>query len=343
MSDVFISYKREDESRVGRLAMALQDSGIDVWWDRTLVGGESWRAQIQAALAAAKCVIVVWTHDSVGPQGDFVRDEAGQAKRRGILVPVLLDKVSPPLGFGEIQAIDLTNWSGSQGDPFFLDLCESVTAKIEGRANAPAKGPTRRLMRRLAIGGASSVLLGALVIVFNLFNAQDQLCGAPWFQPRLSDACGNAGLGRRPSKAERVAWEARAHGSCDGLRAHIQRFPEGAFRQAAADLLEARKVKESVIWVPASRRLSLFVGQPATGSTDEAAARADAMGRAQSAADRLCKGFAATTLFQFKAAEPQAQSWHCEQGKDGVSCGFEGEALCQLDERRDQKTESCGG
>lgn len=343
MSDVFISYKREDETRVGRLAMALQDRGIDVWWDRALVGGESWRSQIQAALEAAKCVIVVWTHESVGSQGDFVRDEAGQAKRRGILVPVLLDKVGPPLGFGELQAIDLTNWNGSQDDPFFLDLCESVTAKIEGRSAAPAKGPTRRLMRRLAIGGATSVLLGALAIVFNVFNAQDQLCGAPFFQPQLSDACGDAGLGRRPTKVERVAWTTRALGSCDALRAHIQRFPEGAFHQAAADLLEARKVKASVIWIPAARRLSLFVGPPGRGATNEAAARGEAMGRAQTAADSLCKGFAATTLFQFKSAKPEPQTWQCEQGKDGFSCGFEGEAICQLDERRDQQTESCNG
>lgn len=343
MSDVFISYKREDETRVGRLAMALQDSGIDVWWDRTLAGGESWRSQIQTALDAAKCVIVVWSNESTGPQGDFVRDEAGQAKRRGILVPVLLDKVGPPLGFGEVQAIDLTNWSGNPNDPFFLDLRESVAARIEGRPAAPARGPTKRLMRRLAVGGATSLALGGLAIAFNLFNAQDQICAAPLFQPQLSDACGDAGLGRRPSRIERTAWEARAHGSCDALRAHIRQFPEGAFHQAAADLLEARKVTQSETWVPGSRRLALFVARANGGSADESAARAEAMGRAQSAAERLCKGFAATTSFQFKAARPEPHTWHCEPGKSGVSCGFEGEAACQLDERRIQETESCGG
>ena len=61
MNEVFVSYKREDEPRVGRLVRALEDAGFSVWWDRGLGGGESWRAQIQTALDAAKCVLVVWT------------------------------------------------------------------------------------------------------------------------------------------------------------------------------------------------------------------------------------------------------------------------------------------
>ena len=36
MNEVFISYKREDEPRVGRLVRALEDAGFSVWWDRGL-------------------------------------------------------------------------------------------------------------------------------------------------------------------------------------------------------------------------------------------------------------------------------------------------------------------
>jgi hypothetical protein len=39
------------------------------------------------------------------PAGDFVRDEAGQAKARNILVPVVIKRTRIPLGFGEMQAI----------------------------------------------------------------------------------------------------------------------------------------------------------------------------------------------------------------------------------------------
>jgi len=139
---------------------------------------------------------VVWTRVSVGPAGDFVRDEAGQAKRRGVLVPVLLDKVDPPLGFGEIQAIDLTHWKGRSRDPFFQDLSAAVTAKLEGRAVPPAKGPMKRLIRRLTYSGfASAMAFGGLAFGLNLFGAQDQVCSMPLLQPYTSDVCGALGLG----------------------------------------------------------------------------------------------------------------------------------------------------
>jgi hypothetical protein len=343
MNEVFVSYKREDELRVGRVVRALEDTGFSVWWDRGLRGGESWRAQIQSALDAAKCVIVVWTHESVGPAGDFVRDEAGQAKRRGVLVPVTLERVAPPLGFGEIQAIDLTHWKGNPRDPFFQDLCAAVTAKLEGRAAPPAKGPMKRLVRRLTLSSlASAIGFGGLALAFNLFSAQDQVCGAPFFQPQISDMCGAIGLGNRPTKAERVAWESRKPGSCEALRTHIDRFPEGAYQGKAADMLAARRTTKTEIWIPNTRRLSLFAGQDDKTSKSKAVAQEEALARAQIAAERLCKGFVATTSFRLNSAKPITQSWTCRPSSGGVVCGFEGEAVCELEERRVEETETCG-
>src|SRR5262245_55966900 len=106
MNPVFISYKREDRLRVSRLVRARERTGLTVWWDVGMGPGENWRNEILSALDAGMCVVVVWTHESVGPAGDFVRDEARRAKRRDVLVPVLLDNVEPPLGFGEVQTID---------------------------------------------------------------------------------------------------------------------------------------------------------------------------------------------------------------------------------------------
>jgi hypothetical protein len=343
MNEVFVSYKREDELRVGRLVRALEKAGFSVWWDRGLVGGESWRTQIQSALGAAKCVIVVWTHESVGPAGDFVRDEAGQAKRLGVLVPVTLERVAPPLGFGEIQAIDLTHWKGRPRDPFFQDLCAAVKAKLEGRTVPPAKGPRKRLVRRLTWSGvASAIGFGGLALAFNLFSAQDPACGAPFFQPQISDVCGALGLGNRPTKAERVAWEGRNPGSCEALRTHIERFPEGAYQDKAADILAARRITKTEIWIPNTRQLSLFTPQDDKSSKTKAAAQEEALARAQPAADRLCKSFVATTSFRLRSATPIAQSWTCSPNSMGVVCGFEGEAVCELEERRIQETETCG-
>lgn len=49
MTDIFLSYKREDEARVARLVQALEGAGLSLWWDRGLPGSEEWRANIETA------------------------------------------------------------------------------------------------------------------------------------------------------------------------------------------------------------------------------------------------------------------------------------------------------
>jgi hypothetical protein len=102
MADVFISYASEDRNRVRPLAEALQSRGFNVWWDRSLAAGQDYTAVIEKELKGAKAVIVVWTQSSSA--STFVRDEAGRARDEGRLVPVLLDQVQLPLGFGAFQA-----------------------------------------------------------------------------------------------------------------------------------------------------------------------------------------------------------------------------------------------
>ncbi len=342
MSAIFISYKRENEMRVARLVRALDRCGLSAWWDRSVAAGENWRQAIQCELEAAKCVIVVWTHESVGSAGDFVRDEAAHAKRRGVLVPVLLDKVALPLGFGEVQAIDLSRWKGNPRDAFFKDLCAAVTAKLEGRPAPPAKGPMKRLVRRLAYTTlASAIGFGGAAFGFNAFNIQERTCGVSLLQPQISDTCGALGVGHRPVKAERIAWEGRPRGSCAALRLHLERFPGGAYRDIAADMLAARRVRQTEIWTPAKRRLALFVSHDDVSPT-ESDAQTAALARGLVSSERLCRAFAATTSFRFTTATPIPQSWHCSPVKGGLTCSFEGEAVCDLDERRIQEDETCG-
>src|SRR5207248_11175527 len=117
MTDVFISYKAEDRPRVRPLVEALEAEGLAVWWDARVGGGEAWRESIEQQLDAARCVIVVWSKRSTGPEGRFVRDEASRATRRRTYLPVRIDKVEPPLGFGETQALNLSGWKGDRSDP----------------------------------------------------------------------------------------------------------------------------------------------------------------------------------------------------------------------------------
>lgn len=343
MSHAFVSYKSEDVERVSRLAKALHSCGLSIWWDRYLSVGENWHAQIQNALEDARCVIVVWTKTSVGQAGDFVRDEARVGKRRNILVPVRLDRVDPPLGFGEIQTIDLTRWKGSTKDPFFRDLIEAIKAKMEGRPVPAAKGPMRRLRQRLTYSTVAGALI-ACVGAFgsNSFSMQDKVCGAGILQPGVSDLCGAFGLGSRPSKSERLSWQARRPGNCEDLKSHLGRFAAGAYRAQAQSLLADRHVEEIDTWTPVVRplRLAVLIGEHGFAESD--LAKADALARAQHKADDLCAGFGATTLYRFKSAKPEAEQWECSNIGSGISCGFEGRAVCQLELKDTKEAETCG-
>jgi hypothetical protein len=342
MSEIFISYKREDEARVSQLVRALERSGLSAWWDRGLAGGESWRQQIQGALDAAQCVIVVWTHQSVGPAGDFVRDEAAHAKRRSVLVPVMLDKVALPLGFRELQAIDLTRWNGSPRDPFFQDLCAAVTAKLDGHPAPPAKGPMKRLQRRLAYSSlASAIAFGCVAFGVNAFRVQESVCAISLLQPQISDTCGALGLGHRPTKAERIAWEGRLPGNCAALRAHVERFPGGLYRALAADMVAARRATQTATWTPARRHLRMFVAQ-GDASPTSVSAQAAALARGRVSAERMCRGLAATMSSRFISATAAPENWQCTRLNGGATCGFDGEALCDVEEPRVQEGETCG-
>ena len=156
MSDVFVSYKAEDQRRVTPLVQALESEGYCVWWDEQIGGGAQWRQMIESELNAARCVIVVWSKRSAGPEGTFVQDEAARAQQRRVYVPVTIDKVPVPLGFGEMQALSLTGWKGDRTDPRY----QSVLAAVRRLAGSAEAGETPNfarpgLNRRAVVGGAA--------------------------------------------------------------------------------------------------------------------------------------------------------------------------------------------
>jgi len=169
-TDVFISYKAEDRRRIQPLVQALQADGYSVWWDQHIGTGDDWRQTIERQLDVAKCVIVAWSRRSIGPEGRFVRDEASRAQRRGIYVPVLLDPVEPPLGFGESQATLLRGWRGDRSDARYQAILAAVR-RIAGEGGEPSQAVSKQGVDRRALlaGGAAATVaiagVGAWVLL----------------------------------------------------------------------------------------------------------------------------------------------------------------------------------
>jgi hypothetical protein len=68
MSDIFISYARPDRPRAELLARHLEAQGWTVWWDWKIPAGKTFRQVIQTALDEARCVVVLWSAQSINPK-----------------------------------------------------------------------------------------------------------------------------------------------------------------------------------------------------------------------------------------------------------------------------------
>ena len=124
---------------------AIERRGWTVWWDRKIDAGTAFDREIEKALDEANCIIVVWSEESV--ESDWVRNEATEGLERGILIPVLIDPVRPPLAFRRTQTIDFTKDVGS-----FEALLEAVfrvcpTQKRVFGNSSPLVGRDRELAR----------------------------------------------------------------------------------------------------------------------------------------------------------------------------------------------------
>jgi formylglycine-generating enzyme required for sulfatase activity len=174
MTDIFISYAREDRFRVEPLAKALEKSGWTVWWDQTIPPGKTFDQAIEEAIFAAKCVVVLWSQHSI--KSDWVKEEASIGKQRNVLIPAKIDAVEIPLGFGFIQAADLTDWQSELTHPGYRGLQKAISSILISssmestkqeqpwlRMQSQGKTPDSMRKRGLVIG---TVFLVIVLVIF---------------------------------------------------------------------------------------------------------------------------------------------------------------------------------
>ena len=135
MARVFLSYARDDVETARKLAGVLAEAGQTVWWDRHLHGGANFSSEIDRELKNAQVVLVLWSLTSIASA--WVQDEAAEGRDSNRLVPVTLDSVKPPLGFRQLQCIDLSSWTG-RGETEAIDDLLTAIAKMVGD-ETPAK------------------------------------------------------------------------------------------------------------------------------------------------------------------------------------------------------------
>jgi hypothetical protein len=177
MADIFVSYASVDRERVAPLVRRLEQRGFSVWWDRDIAHGQNYHRVIEDALDAAKCAIVVWSQQSV--ESEWVVNEASSARKRDVLVPVLLDAVEPPLEFRHLQTADLRADSPSAENEY-EKLERSVQRIVSAARAAGSPGTADRALARTPVNtnakamwqapigwalGAGALLLGTAALL----------------------------------------------------------------------------------------------------------------------------------------------------------------------------------
>lgn len=172
MSDVFISYSRDNLDIVSRIAEAVQREGYDLWWDADLPPHRSYGDVIQEKIDSAKAVIVVWSESSAA--SEWVRAEADMARNQKKLIQTSVDDAMPPLPFNQIQFASLSGWNGETDHRDWRKVLISLAdlagkdakpiAAVSPRKNVPSLPPERPSAPLLSSNNALPITLSALAL-----------------------------------------------------------------------------------------------------------------------------------------------------------------------------------
>ncbi len=115
--------------------------GWSVWWDRRLTPGDKFETTIERAIADSRCMLVAWSRASI--ESRWVRAEVEAGAERGLLVPFLIDDVTPPFLYRGIHTARLIDWNGDSSHPEFQSLIAALSAKVGPPPNVVLPKPER--------------------------------------------------------------------------------------------------------------------------------------------------------------------------------------------------------
>ncbi|RYY17262.1 MAG: toll/interleukin-1 receptor domain-containing protein, partial [Chitinophagaceae bacterium] len=138
MADIFISYSSKDRAAIKRISGFFESEGWTTWWDRQIPIAESFEDVLMAELARSKCVVVVWSKNSV--KSPWVKREVELALSSKKLVPVLLRPVNIPDAFKHIETAFPDSWLNTVDNDEMHNLLGSIR-KLVAPGNNPVDNP----------------------------------------------------------------------------------------------------------------------------------------------------------------------------------------------------------
>ncbi len=349
MADIFISYKKVDAGRVNRIVEGLRAEGFSVWWDHAIAPGAQWDETIHRELHGASLVIAVWSQNSI--DAPWVKEEASVGKSRGRLLPVRIDPVDPPLGFGLIQTADLSEWNGDTKDSHWTHFLGAARAVLEGKSPELERPVNRRpgwtLWKTAGLVAAAFAVMAVAGVGWGVWTLSrvstvsvDYGDGSSSSFTRTGPAATAATAAPTASAAETEAFEAAQASKLKAdYLAYLDRFPAGAYAERIQrDVLTACRTETR--GKPAARREEQAVSAPRQEALTQAQACASARAVVEASARRTCETLSAGSSSM--GLEFRNDACDCGPMEAGFACGLETALICTWEGEDAVAVEVCG-
>lgn len=148
MSHIFVSYCREDETKVIRLCSELKKHGSNIWLDRdSIAPGENWKDAIRNAISSGSYFLACFSKAYEEKNKSYMNEELvlaieelrQRSRKAAWFIPVLLDECSVPdrsIGAGEtlrdLQWIPISkSWRDGIQKILATTSCHEINRQIE--------------------------------------------------------------------------------------------------------------------------------------------------------------------------------------------------------------------
>jgi TolB-like protein len=173
--EIFISYRRADESWARLLHAQLKAEGVDAWYDAQVGAGQDWRTATARALESSRVFVLLFTR-AAAQSDDIAKELAAATFSRKLIVPVRIEDIQPSGAF--LYELASRNWVNAfeNTEARLGELAKSLAELVRSGATDPATLPfdrnagiattamsTRRTRRLWML--ATAVALAGLIVI----------------------------------------------------------------------------------------------------------------------------------------------------------------------------------
>ena len=177
--EIFISYRRADETWARLLHQQLRAEGIEAWYDAHVGPGQDWRLTTARALEDSKIFVLLFSA-SAAQSSDIAKELAAATHEKKLIVPVRLENIAPKGAF--LYELASRNWINAyeNTEVTLAELAKGLAHLVRTGAQDESALPYERPAGRGKQQSAPRRWLSRPVIIGVTFAAIASFAAAAW-------------------------------------------------------------------------------------------------------------------------------------------------------------------